>query len=131
MKKRSAKERWFWAWIVQATVAKSERKSPHAPCEVWKNLVIVQASDETEAYEKAVAIGKAEQGDCQGTLRVNGKLAITRFLGIGDMGVVHDELADGCEIFWQLKKCHQKTATALPKDRKGLLEEVRQELLHS
>jgi Domain of unknown function (DUF4288) len=131
MKKRSAKERWFWAWIVQATVVKSERKSPHAPCEVWKNLVIVQASDETEAHEKAVAIGKAEQGDCQGTLRVNGKLAITRFLGIGDMGVVHDELADGCEILWQLKKCHQKTAAALPKDRKSLLEEVRQELLHS
>jgi hypothetical protein len=131
MKKGSAKKRWFWAWIVQAAVTKSERKSPDAPYEVWKNLVIVQASDEMEAHEKAVAIGKAEQGDCRGTLRLNGKLAIARFLGIADMGVVHDELADGCEILWQLKKCRQKTANALPKDRKSLLEEVRRELLHS
>ena len=40
---------WFWAWTVLGTVHKSREKDPNAPCEVWQNLVIIQAMDEREA----------------------------------------------------------------------------------
>lgn len=131
MKKRSAKERWFWAWIVQATIAKSEQKKTGCILRSLEELCYRPGQRRNGGSRKSRCDRKAEQGDCRGTLRLNGKLAIARFLGISEMGVVHDELADGCEILWQLKKCRQKTAVALPKDRKNLLEEVRRELLLS
>src|SRR5713101_6891636 len=103
-------QRWFWAWLIEMTVAKSQVRNPSARTEVWKNLVLIQAKDAKEALAKASKTGKAESGDCRGTLRFNGKPAITQFLGVADIGLVHDELGDGAEILWQLRKCNQKTA---------------------
>src|SRR5439155_7000670 len=126
--KAQGTQRWFWVWVIQMTVAKANLNNPNALCEVWKNLVIVGAIDVREAYRKAKAIGKSEAGDCRGTLRLNGEPALTKFLGIADMGLIHDELGNGCEVLWELRKCRQRNAKSLVRSRSTLLKAVRGEL---
>src|SRR5260370_41758779 len=103
-----AEEHWFWAWLVQMTLPKAKLKNPRAQAEVMMNLIVVSASDEQHARTKAWRIGKAEEGDDRGTLRLYGKPAIMKFVGIQDMGVVHDGLADGTEVLWQLRRHTQQ-----------------------
>lgn len=124
----SRKRFWFWVWLVQATVAKEDLHDEHARCEVWLNLKIVNADDEKEAYAKALALGKAEAGDCRGTLRFNGRPAIAQFLGVQAMGVIHDDLEDGAEITFESRRCSQAKAHALVASKTNLLREVGEEL---
>jgi hypothetical protein len=112
-KKSKSRKRWFWAYLIQMTLSKAQLRKPSARTEVWKNLVIIQARNANEAFAKAWKIGKAESGDCQGTLRLNNKPALTQFLGVADMGLIYDELSDGAEILWHLGKCTRKSARLL------------------
>lgn len=123
-----AEEHWFWAWLVQLTVAKAKLKNPRAMVEVWMNLIIVRAADEQQAWTKAWRVGKAEEGDVRGTLRLYGKPATTKFAGIQNMGLVHDDLADGTEILWQLRRHTQKVARDIPKSKRELLRNLKKEL---
>jgi hypothetical protein len=123
------KKYWFWVWTLLGTVHKHRQGDPTTPCEVWKNLIIVNAYTEMEALRKAKAIGKSEAGDCRGSLRLNGKPAICKFLGVAGMGLVHDELGDGAEIIWQLKKCTHREAISLAKDEAVLLSQAKRERL--
>ncbi len=125
------RERWFWAWLVQLTVAKAELTDPNAQVEVWENLVVLRAIDPKAAIEKAIQVGKSEAGDCRGTLRLNGRPAVTKCLGISDIGVIHDELADGAEILWKLKKCRQRTAMKFSKRKAELLSRLKEEVAHA
>jgi hypothetical protein len=120
--------KWFWAWLIQMTVAKSQVSNLSTDAEVWKNLVLIRAKDADEAFEKALKMGKAESGDCRGTLRLNGKPAVTQFLGVADMGLIYDNLDDGAEILWQLKKCSQKTAWSLVGSKNTLLSRLKKEV---
>jgi hypothetical protein len=129
MKNRSnASKKWFWAWLVQMTAAKSAVRDPSARTAVWRNLVIIQATGAVEALDKAYAIGKSESGDCRGTLRLNEKPAATRFLGVADMGLIYDDLGDGAEILWQLRKCSQATAKSLILSSSRLLSRLKGDL---
>ena len=121
-------EHWFWAWLVQMTVPKAKLKNPRARAEVWMNLIIVHADDEQQAWTKAWRVGKAEEGDARGTLRLYGKPAITKFVGIQGMGLVHDDLADGSEILWQLRRYTQEVARAIPKSKHEVLRNLKKEL---
>jgi hypothetical protein len=121
-------EHWFWAWLVEMTVAKTKLKNPRAKVEVVMNLIVVRAADEKQAWRKAWRVGKAEEGDDRGTLRLYGKPAITKFVGIQDIGLVHDDLADGTEVLWQLRRHTQKVARAIPKSRHELLRNLKKEL---
>ena len=119
---------WFWAWLIQMTIPKDKLKNPRAKVEVWMNLIIVHAPDEQQAWTKAWRVGKAEEGDARGTLRLYGKPAITKFVGIQDMGLIHDDLADGTEILWQLRRYTQKVARSIPKSKRELLRNLKKEL---
>ncbi len=122
-------KKWFWAWVILKTIQKEKRHDEDAMSEIWKNLILVQAGDEVQAYQKAVRVGKDEAGDCRGTLRLNGKAAITIFMGLGDLGLVYEEVGDGMEILWQLKRCKQKNAVMLVKTRAELMRVARRERL--
>ena len=87
--------RWFWAWSVLATVPKAKQTGPDAPCEVWMNVTIVRARGANEAFRKAKRIGQSESGDSSGSLRLRGKPAICEFVGVANMGPIHDDLTDG------------------------------------
>lgn len=104
---------------------KSKAHDLHASCEVWKNLVIISAHNEFDAYQKATAIGKRDDGDCRGTLQLDGKPAVTCFLGVADMGLIYDDLKDGAEILWQIHRCRQSTALRLVADRATLVAELK------
>ena len=123
-----SKEQWFWAWLVEMTIANTKLTNPRARVEVWMNLIILRASDEEQAWAKAWRVGKAEEGDCRGTLRLNGKPAITKFVGIHDIGVIHDGVTDGAEILWQLRRSSQRVARATAKSKRNALSDLKKEL---
>jgi len=100
-----------------------------AQTEVWDNLVLIRAKGANEALRKALKIGKAASGDCRGTLRLYGRPATTQFLGIADIGLIHDDLTDGAEILWELKRCSQKKARSLAASRNELLRRLKDALL--
>ena len=120
--------RWFWAWLVEMTVQKSNLDNPDAECELWKNLVIITAFDAKEAVRKAEVIGHAEEGDCNGTLNLWGQPAVTRFIGIENIGVIHEELRDGAEILWNLENCKQSQASETIRHHTILIEALEREL---
>jgi len=123
MRSNSTKK-WFWAWLILMTVAKSHLRKKSARTEVWKNLVIIQAKDAKEAFEKACKIGRSESGNCRGSLRLYNKAATAKFLGLADMGLIYDEFADGAEILWQLRRCSQKTARSFVTSKANLLSQL-------
>lgn len=109
------------------TLPKSRLRDPGARSEVWKNLIIIRARNAREALSKAIKIGTAQEGDCGGTLRLYGKPAVTEFLGIASVGVIHDDLADGSEITWELTRCRQKTARSLVQRPEDLIASLEKE----
>ena len=129
MAKPSAKHR-FWAWKVLTTTQKEKLGDPKARCEVWENLIILHARTPREALGKAEKIGRAEAGDCRGSLRLNGKPATTNFMGVASLGLIHDGLVDGAEITWRLKRCMQSAATKSLKSRATIIAEAEKEFRH-
>jgi hypothetical protein len=127
-RKKPQPKYWFWVWIVMGTVHKERQDDPNALCEVWKNLFILHAHSEREALQKARKIGRAEAGDSRGSLALDGKPAICKFLGISSLGLIHEPLGDGAEICWSLQRCRQSTALKLPTDETTLLAQARKEL---
>jgi hypothetical protein len=119
---------WFWAWIVILTKKKVCDPSKQAEMEVWKNLTLFRAGSAEEAYNLAIEHGKSEEGDCRGTLRLNGEDARSEFYGILDMGVVHDEISSGCEIYWESNIVRQTNELPALRKRIDLITDVANEL---
>jgi hypothetical protein len=44
--------------------------NPTAPCEVWRNLIILHAATPNEALRRAETIGRSDAGDPRGSLRL-------------------------------------------------------------
>jgi len=124
------KSSWCWAWIVLGTVRKKSVRKPKARCEVWENLVIIRASNPKEALRKAEQIGKESAGDCDGTLRLFGKPAQQNFLGVRNIGVIHEKLQDGAEITWNLKRTTFQKAQKSIRSKVHLLRELSEEFGH-
>jgi hypothetical protein len=125
---KEPQNRWFWAWLVEMTLPKKDWNKPRALGEVWRNLIIIRATNVRQAVSKALKLGAQVEGDCDGTLRINGKPALTKFLGVEDIGLVHEDLDDGSEILWQLRKCRTETARRLVKRPTDLISSVENEL---
>lgn len=126
--KENLETHWFWAWIVEMTQQKSKVKDSESIVEVWKNLVIIKASSAEEAIKSAEEIGKAESGDCEGTLRLDGKPATTVFVGLAGIGLIHDEFEHGAELMWELHRLKKKSTKSLVKDHSKLLKNLKSEL---
>jgi len=118
---------WFWVCLLQMTVVKSRSHDPKAMTEVWENIKIVNANSPSEAYQKALKLGRAESGDCGGSLRLFGEPAVARCIGVSSMGLIHDNLVDGAEITWTLFRRRKSNAVAMATPRKRLLAEVNRE----
>lgn len=129
MAKPSAKH-WFWAWTVLATTQKEKLGDPKARCEVWENLIILHARAPREALRKAEKIGRSEAGDCHGSLRLDGKPALCKFLGVASLGLIHDGLVDGAEITWRLKRCNQSAAAKSLTPRATVIADAEKEFRH-
>jgi hypothetical protein len=119
---------WFWAWLVQITTKKTRNGKPASTGEVWENLILVKAADADEAYQKAIFVGKSGEGDCAGTLRIDGSPAYATFLGVSDMGLVHDGIEDGTEILFRQKRERRSKAQSRVKGRRTLVARAAKEL---
>ena len=119
---------WFYAWILLGTVRKKDQKNTKGRCEVWENLVLIKAVDARQALSKAEKLGKADSGDSRGTLTLDGKPARQIFLGLSNIGLVHEKISDGAEITWRLKRTSWGKAKLLARNREILLKELVREL---
>jgi hypothetical protein len=77
--KKKSPSRWFAAHVVMMTQLK-EHKQDHFP--VWENIVLIEAANEAEAFEKAEARGRADEGDDDGSYRYGRRPAKWVFGGV-------------------------------------------------
>jgi hypothetical protein len=89
---------WFLASIcLRCEPVGSRSRRPAARHPTWLNTHLIHARNAAEAYQKAVAIGKASESHDpapQGGRR-------WRFVGIWEVFAIWDDLADGEELFWE------------------------------
>jgi hypothetical protein len=71
--------RWFAAHIVMVVELK-DTEQDHFPA--WENIVLVKAATEAEAYRKAEALGRNDEGDDDGTFRWGKQPARWSFAGV-------------------------------------------------
>src|SRR5262245_16370125 len=71
--------RWFTAHVIMSLRLKDEAQRQFP---VWENIVLVWAKTEREAFAKAEAYGREEEGDDDGSLRWDGKPARWVFAGV-------------------------------------------------
>ena len=120
--------RWFWAWLAQITIPKSKKGALSSVGEVWENLILIKAGNAEEAVSKAINLGESLEGDSKGTLLLDGEPAEAIFVGILDMGLVHEELADGCEILFREKRMSLGEVKMKAMDDKELIRILDREL---
>jgi len=84
---------WYWAEIIEEITVQGELRNV-----VHRNIVLVNASSPTGAYDKAIEIGQRSE-----TLYENpeGATVKTRFRGLGSLDVIHDKLEHGAELMYR------------------------------
>lgn len=82
--------KWYVAKLVVAISVGHRKKVT-----VHINTVLVRADSPSEAYDKALALGRQERLAYRNTA---GEKVRIRFLGLRDLSVIHDELTHGCEL---------------------------------
>ena len=119
---------WFWVFLVEITL---KEDFPDGVGEIWENLVIIKAIDATQAYEKAMALGTSNvMGPGKG-LMLDGKPAKNEFLGISDMGALHDGLVDGAEIIFRERRGYKAKAISKLPSKEALMEKANQDEGHA
>jgi len=109
---RDEDDLWFWCIISQITIKK--KRTATSPGEVWDNFILINAKDAPAAYEKAMKIGEQLNGDCRGTLRIDGHPGESLFLGVKELGLVHEDIEDGAELaFWSKRQTLRKARQAI------------------
>lgn len=107
------------------TTQKREARNPNAIVEVDNNLIILKAKSEVDAVKKAIKIGLLTSGDSRSTLSLDGKPAITKFIGVRDIGLIDDEPNDGSEILWERKRTRKKYIPNHARTKKSILSILR------
>jgi hypothetical protein len=88
---------WFLASIcVRNEPTECSSKNAAARCVTWVNNYLIHAKDLSEAFDKAMKVGRSERD------RYKGKMGMRkwRFIGLWDLQLIWGDLADGEEIFW-------------------------------
>jgi len=103
---------WYAAHIVMSVEFKNGSQD-YFP--VWENIVLISAESSSEAMEKARSIGRAEEGDCDGTFRWEGREASWVFGGIRKLIETEDGAqrpADCTEITYSQMRLKDKQSLA-------------------
>ena len=83
---------WFLAQLVEEFRVQGHRRNV-----VHINYVLIKAGTPSEAYRKAMQLGKPANSRWRNP---KGELVTHRFLGLRDLDVIHDPLEHGCEIMF-------------------------------
>lgn len=85
--------RWYLAGLVlEHTIEGVPRNVIHV------NTHLIEADSPEEAYRKANALGRRGQMEYANT---DGKTVRVAFRGLRDLDVIHDDLEDGAELFYE------------------------------
>ncbi len=85
--------RWYLAGLVlEHTIEGDARNVVHV------NTHLIEADSPEEAYRKANALGRAGEMEYANT---DGKQVRVAFRGLRDLDVIHDDLEDGAELFYE------------------------------
>ena len=85
--------RWYLAGLVlEHTIEGDPRNVAHV------NAHLIEADSPEEAYRKANALGRAGEIEYANT---DGKSVRVTFRGLRDLDVIHDDLEDGAELFYE------------------------------
>jgi Domain of unknown function (DUF4288) len=84
--------RWYWAdLILEFTIEGDDRNIVHI------NTHLIEADSPEQAYQKANDLGRGGADEFTNT---DGKRVCVAFRGLRALDVVHDELQDGAELFF-------------------------------
>lgn len=84
---------WFLAELVEEFRVEGHRRNV-----VHINYVLIKARTPSEAYRKAMQLGKVTNSRWKNP---KGKMVTHRFLGLRQLDVIHDPLEHGCEIMYK------------------------------
>jgi hypothetical protein len=88
------KRKWYISHEILC--AEPDDRTTDEPLTVWENLVLIQANDPEEAYNKALQHGR----DSEDEIRIDGRKGRHRFVGLKDLVLIYDDLEDGTELEW-------------------------------
>lgn len=86
------------------------------PLIVWENLILIQANNPEDAYEKAIQHGH----DSEEEIRIDGKTGRHRFCGLKDLVLVYDDLEHGAELEWHEMELTRTQVEKLLKEKDQL-----------
>jgi Domain of unknown function (DUF4288) len=97
---------WFAAHVIMSFKFKDGNQDRYP---VWENVFLVEAASTDVAFEKAARLGRAEEGDCDGSLTCNGRSATLTYAGIrklvsvdAGMADLKDRPVDGAEVTYSV-----------------------------
>ncbi len=89
---------WFLVEIVEKfEPADSNKLQELRRVTTWGNYHLINAKTPSEAYDKAIKIGKTSNYNFINQDKIQMK---SEFLGIGDLLPIYEDLEDGAEILW-------------------------------
>lgn len=123
----ASRKSFFWAELCLRIVKTKDMRRPNSRVDLWKNLVIIEASKPEIALRKAQALGKMTAKHSSVGMVWNSDPAKMQFLGITSMGRIHGELKDGVEITWNSQICSLSRSTRFVSPPAELLERLKGE----
>lgn len=91
---RSRSGWWIYDEVEQWVSNRQRPLTDRSRCLVWVNTRIIRAKDRTQAYRKAVQLGR--RGSPSKT-----RAGEWRFAGISMLLPIYEDLEDGAEILWK------------------------------
>lgn len=82
---------------------------------VWENLVLINAGNAEEAYDKAIQHGL----DSEGEVKISGQNGKCKFKGLKKLIKIYEQIEDGAEIEWREYELSKEEVSALipPKEK--------------
>lgn len=88
-----ADARWYIADVVLEHLIQDDPRNV-----VHVNVHLIEAGSPEEAFDKAIKLGEEEERVYENS---DGKSVHIRFRGLRELNVIHDELKDGAELFYE------------------------------
>lgn len=111
---------WFVATVCeQLEIVGRPKRNLKRRCVTWANTILVNAPTVSAAYDKALAISRAGHHRYKA---VSGNTCYWKVVGIWDLTPVHNDIADGEEVFWSDEGNKSvRTALSLCKSKRIIL----------
>ncbi len=92
---------WFLAGLLERFQRDDENTlNPNRRCFVWENLYLIEAKDISEAYDKAIRLGRNECRNTSPSKDNAGRKGRWIFDGISELIPIYEDIQDEAELLW-------------------------------